>query len=866
MKRKKHIGNSLVRLLICLLVTLGTLGIFVNAANEPVKRKKSYDIAVVFDNSGSMYDDESWCRAKYAMEIFASMLDYDSGDKLRIYPMWEVTTDGSTPIPGANEGARESSAPVIVSNKKDIDKISNMYTIHAYGTPFTPVTTAYDYLCSSSASEKWMIVLSDGAFDGGEGDADQLKQRFLDMTDNSDISIQYLRFTELANGEKQLTSDEEGRVYSKYSPNAESLMSDLVDICNSIFQRSVLPAEYYTGSTLDLDLSMKKLIVFVQGKGAKVEALKDSVGAEVRVLQESGQRRFSEISVGNYYKKDELVPPVDSTLYGEVVTFDACPKGKYTLDCKGAQKVQVFYEPDVDISVSLVNHDGVEVRATSDGIDAGEYTVKSSIVDAVTKEDVTSHALMGNDISFTTYVKASSDTEAIPYHNGAKILLEPDSQTEFVVEAVYLNDYKITTRDDPNAFPLPLFVRERSRNFSAALTQLEESYRLLEYNNWRPIKAALTVDGETLSEEEMKRVSVKTAHGSTVSFYADVLKDSSAFDLYIGKDESNNMSLPAVGEHAAEVVFTYTDEYGKEYTCTRSIPLNIACDMNVIATVEQNESWYKMGTHDKWKPIKIKIEVDGLPLDEEMLETVVPNIKFDNDITYRCEISPQDSSYYIYLGQDADGDFVKPQIGKYTADISAKYVDENGNEFNDTDTVSFEIQLYSKYWRILKWILLSLLVIALWLIYMLQKVMPKNIIKETARLTTMTAGELDQSFVDVAYRMKGKTLMISASSAVPYDEQCSAIFRLRAVDNRFTRSCRRRVAITDISSGDDRIVIGGSDYINYNGQWIKKDEKRKAERGEPVSAIDQVLNLNQNFRISKEGGTPRLTCNTKTVK
>ena len=59
------------------------------------KQEKSYEIAVVFDNSGSMYNTAAWCRAKFAMEIFASMLDYDNGDRLVVFPMWEVLTDGT---------------------------------------------------------------------------------------------------------------------------------------------------------------------------------------------------------------------------------------------------------------------------------------------------------------------------------------------------------------------------------------------------------------------------------------------------------------------------------------------------------------------------------------------------------------------------------------------------------------------------------------------------------------------------------------------------------------------------------------------------------------------------------------------------
>ena len=41
----------------------------------------THDIAIVFDNSGSMYENESWCQALYSIEVFATMVDYDH-DKL----------------------------------------------------------------------------------------------------------------------------------------------------------------------------------------------------------------------------------------------------------------------------------------------------------------------------------------------------------------------------------------------------------------------------------------------------------------------------------------------------------------------------------------------------------------------------------------------------------------------------------------------------------------------------------------------------------------------------------------------------------------------------------------------------------------
>lgn len=685
------------------------------------KKQKSYDIAIVFDNSGSMYADQSWCRAKYAMEIFASMLDYDNGDSLRIFPMWEVKTDGTTPSPSGN--AQESSAPIIIDSKDDIDKISNLYTISASGTPFTPVTKAYEYLVSSSASEKWLIVLSDGDFDGAEENASVLRERLISMATNGDIKIQYLGF---ANA-KEIASDAANGMYSKKSSDAGSLMSDLVDICNMIFQRSILPAEYYNGSALNIDLSMKKVIVFVQGQDAKIESLKKSDGALVPILQESGQRKYSQISVGMYYLTP-AIPPVDDSLYGEIVTFDACPKGQYLLNCPGAKNVQIFYEPDVDIRVSLTDETGNSVEASSGGIDAGEYTIRSIIVDGTTDEDVTNHKLMGNDVIFATYVKGSDESSPKRYENGAKITFEPDDATEVVVEATYLNgEYTISTKDDPFAFPLPLFVREQSLDFVVQLSQINTDYRIADSSDWLPIKATLSIDGRALSEAELQRTNVRIQASDGISFYAEAVPSESAYNLYLGRDENNSVSIPAVGTYDLGFVFSYMDEYGKQFDRNCETSVNVVCDLTVTAVVEQSQAWYILRDHETWKPIKLQMTIDGAPLTEEQLARVQPTVSFGSDLPYRCEISPTDSSYYVYIGSDENGNYAEPSTGKYKMQASATFVDEYGNSFSDEDTASFEIQRYSKFWKWLFWALILIALIILIMMILNHPTLPSSI-------------------------------------------------------------------------------------------------------------------------------------------
>ena len=89
--------------LLCLFLTLALLVTVLlpavpaaQASTKTEKPEKTRAIAIVFDNSGSMYTIMSatqdnrwaWCRATYAAEVFASMMN--EGDQLIIYPMNDI--------------------------------------------------------------------------------------------------------------------------------------------------------------------------------------------------------------------------------------------------------------------------------------------------------------------------------------------------------------------------------------------------------------------------------------------------------------------------------------------------------------------------------------------------------------------------------------------------------------------------------------------------------------------------------------------------------------------------------------------------------------------------------------------------------
>ena len=677
-------------------------------------QKRSYEIAVVFDNSGSMYQNEGWCRAKYAMEIFASMLNYDDGDKLKIFPMWESTTDGSTPSSGGSYAAIE------INSKEDIDKISNLYTVHPSNTPFAPITEAYDYLKTSSADEKWLIVLTDGAFNEearGQKASIDLQNRVSALASDS-IKVQYLGFGNAT----ELVAEESRGFFSKNSSDT-SLKDDLIDICNAIFQRSVLPENRLNEKTLTLDLSMKKLIVFAQGSNAKIMSLTDANGEEVKITLDSGQRKYSEIRAKGYADA-----PIDDSLAGQVITFGACAKGTYTLNYSDADAIQIFYEPDVDIKVTLTNSDGEVIDPSEGEISAGEYKVSSAIVDSVTGEDVTNAELMGEDVKLTTYVKTSSESEFTEYENGSTISLEPDSSTEVIVEGTYLKDYTLSTKDDPDAFPLPIIVFE-----------------------------------------------------------------------------------PKV-------------------------------DLAVKADVQQSQAWYQLKDHAEWKPVRVTLSIDGMPLTEEQMAQTVFEVTIPGDLAYWYEALPGESAYNVYIGHDESGNYVEPDTGRYNLKASATYTGEYGVESSAEDSAGFEIQWYSIIWRWLLWLVILGIILFITFLIMSQKVLPRQLAPE--KVAFFLKGK-NVGGGDVTYDRKGKSLMIK-SIPVPsqMDAECKASFKLYAVDRRWTPSKRRRFGISDISNtslGVTKVRIDSSSFEKKGSKFVLKgaaDDPIREETQNPIIKIE----------------------------
>ena len=127
---KRFMKTSFLSLVLAVCLIAGMISPMQTQAAEKAKTKRA--IAIVFDNSGSMYDGEkAWCRAIYAMEVFAAMMN--EGDTLQIYPMWPIEVNGSY--------YEKDGKPLTISSRSDVAKIRDIFTPDAIPGYSKPIGT-----------------------------------------------------------------------------------------------------------------------------------------------------------------------------------------------------------------------------------------------------------------------------------------------------------------------------------------------------------------------------------------------------------------------------------------------------------------------------------------------------------------------------------------------------------------------------------------------------------------------------------------------------------------------------------------------------------------------------------------------------
>lgn len=564
MRNKKIV--KLLSIFILLALIIGSIAvepISINAAKgeSQVTNEVTYDIAVVFDNSGSMYKGNRWRYAKYALGVFASMLDY-SKDKLTVFSMWEITS---------NSGKNNNSDRVEISSLSDIDKIKYIFTPAPRHTPIEVCDRAKKYLTRSEKKEKWLVILTDGGFTkevlGKTKSDDNNAKEKLSGYATRDVKVHFLSFGK----DKKTYGVANDITFFEHTANGDAGVKDeLIKICNSIFKRDELKLNnnFLNNKTnnFELDVSSRRLLVFDQGENSNIELFdsnnqKISPASTPMNIQADKDEKYS--AGGNYKAIVKNNLKKAKNLKGTIVEFkpkDGFKKGKYIL--KGySKKVKVFYEPDVSIPVYLEKNGKKLTQEDVDrGVEPGDYRILYELIDNGTGEKVSDKANLKQKIN--AYVNGDEKE----YKNGELISLEPDQDINIEAKGYYQvltgddeedkdpkRQHPISSEENGDGIGLNLKgikILSEKDNYKIKINvqQIARLYTLMEHDSWKPIVISVTKDGKKLSENELKNV--KISFSEKIPFFKKINTKNSTYEIEIGRDKNGNYVEPAEGNYS----------------------------------------------------------------------------------------------------------------------------------------------------------------------------------------------------------------------------------------------------------------------------------------------------------------------------
>lgn len=358
-------------------------------------------IHVVYDDSGSMIRTDgklvdTWCQAKYAMEVFAALMG--EKDAINIYVMSDFDSSAVAEPKLALRGAS--------GQEGNVSQVHNMVT-RAGNTPFDSVRKAYSDLVNAQADEKWLVVLTDGAFQG----VDDINGFFAQKA--GDIRVMFLGMGPNAAAIQENTA---AGIYYAKAATSKDILSEVTQISTRIFNSNRLDTT--AAGRVNFSVPMQELVVFAQGANVQIGEITSAGGKSYPASTSPVTVQYSEEAASNY---PEFI--VDQNLKGCLLTFRGdFPVGEYQIDVTGADTVEVYYRPDIEIAAYLYDGDGNEVT-TLQNLKAGEYTISFGFVRTGTNERVEDLSLLG-DVTYSAIVTRNGVEDSTLYTSGDKIFLE----------------------------------------------------------------------------------------------------------------------------------------------------------------------------------------------------------------------------------------------------------------------------------------------------------------------------------------------------------------------------------------------------------------------------------------------------------
>lgn len=750
------------------------------ASNDP-KRV----IAIVFDNSGSMYmksyDPSAWCRATYAMEVFANMMN--DSDEMYIYPMWEIDVNG-------NEYT--SKKPLKVT-KSTANLIREIQTTNAQGTPIESISDAFDDLQTKSGDEKWLIVLTDGTtFDRNTIVLSNTKgelEKVLSQCANS-VNTLYLGIGRAVDPEfsGNYTTDH------KVATNTADVLVELSAMCNTIFGRDDLNdksfgGQYVSGNSITFDVPMKKLIVFVQGDAIQNVKLGDLSS------KDSEEMKYSEKGcVGP--RENEYT--VDYTLQGQLLTFENVPAGTYDFSFSGTQSsIAVYYEPNVRLQIALTDAAGNTVDPNGE-LYPGDYVFTYGMVD--TDGNPVNSDLVGNTDYNITYThngteKNITDTKSGTFNltMSANDTLDVNGKVTYLKTKARPLGYTEYYTSADLGWPSGglTFAPPPAGYLEVKISGGESSYNLTSFEANAPVyRVEFIYEGSVLSGSDLDRVDA-SAVISSGSIDCKLEKDGTGY--YITTALNTSLLDAQVGDYEVTVSGVYTNEDGLNTDRPSASTGFELIDNSGQITMELDvqQDYFLVKDLADGKPIKVKLLLNGIPLTDEQLANTKLTTSVEG-LKLNYEAVNGESAFKVWIDPDQN-----PDPDKYEITIGATTKNEIGREVYAEQKTSVQVRNMPQWLRVLIPIAsISLLLLLIWL-YMNMKVLPKKL-----RMTDITF-YVDGEYVDAvskAVRFSGggkKAGSFSIKSPEFHDPNANVGLRVRveAVSPRYITSTRRKMKV-----------------------------------------------------------------------
>lgn len=547
-------------ILLIVLLFSGIRAMDVRAADTAGKTR---EINIVYDDSGSMFEDTYWSEAKYAVEVFAAMMG--SEDTINIYQMSDYNN------------------PLVLKGSKDVDsnvrQVSNLNGESS--TPFGAVLSAADNLMLSDADDKWLVVFTDGWFDGDD-DAADWENTLLGYVGQNNVKVVFATI----GYENPLRNEKREGFYpyqAGYDPDMgrSTILERMTEIAARVFNYQSISLSGVGSGTVsfDADVPLSKIIAFAQGGGSGIgEVLVDGSPLENFTERSAVVKvdKNTKVPAGESIEKLSIAPDLNGIVYSASAKDENSPfpGGNYSFTCK-TDNVQVFVEPGVLVEATLRNDAGESIdleNSSSGSISEGEWTVDVQMVDPLTGQKVDpskSDILRG---ARTDVVVKTDDGEAMEYENGDVISvsgkkLELYGRTQyqgisgFIEKTSKIHKFKIDKSSLRFAFSSP------------------GGYELdaVMLTPFQDMTFTVTVGSTPLTPEQTEKLKLKAKDAQGIQWKIEQVDDTGTFRLIPGYASRKGLEGVIPGEADLEVTGTLKTK-GEKREGSGKVRINIRTD------------------------------------------------------------------------------------------------------------------------------------------------------------------------------------------------------------------------------------------------------------------------------------------------